>query len=109
MSDQALGQLEQVVLLAILRVGKHAYGNPILREIEERTGRTIARGALYVTLDRLEAKGLIVSSTGEASAGRGGRPIRYVSVTPAGKRALAQARHALLSMWNGLDGVLERP
>jgi DNA-binding PadR family transcriptional regulator len=103
-----LGEFEQVVLLAVLRLGEQAYGGAVSREIEERTGRSVSRGALYVTLDRLEEKRLIGSRLGQPTPARGGRARRYLSVTPAGVRALRGSRAALQSLWQGLDEVLEK-
>ena len=76
-------------------------------EIAWRTGRKASRGALYVTLDRLEGKGLIRSRLADASAARGGRPRRYVEVTSAGVRALRESRAVLLSLWQGLEDRLQ--
>jgi PadR family transcriptional regulator, regulatory protein PadR len=104
-----LAELEQVILLAILQVGDEAYGVPVLEEIRRRTGRRVSRGALYVTLDRLEAKGYIASRTGPPSPERGGRSRRLLTVTAAGVRALRASRRALLELWNGLDAVLDTP
>lgn len=96
------GDFEQLVLLAVLRLGDGAYAVPIRREIEERAGRAPARGAVYVTLERLEQKGYLESSLGEAAAERGGRPRRYYRVRPAGVRALEASWTALRRMWQGL-------
>jgi PadR family transcriptional regulator len=106
MPDVYLGELEQIVLLAVLRLGDDAYAVPILEQIEKQTGRTIARGALYTALDRLEAKGCLRSRLGQPLAERGGRARRYFSVTPAAVRALKQSRHALMRLWNGLEQIL---
>ena len=106
MSDIYLGELEQIVLLAVLRLGDQAYAVPILDQIEKQTGRTIARGALYTALDRLEAKGCLRSRLGEPLAERGGRARRYFAVTPAAVRALKQSRLALMRLWNGLEQIL---
>jgi PadR family transcriptional regulator len=106
MSDIYLGELEQIVLLAVLRLGDEAYAVPILEQIEKQTGRQIARGALYTALDRLEAKGCLRSLLGEPLAERGGRARRYFSVTPAAVRALKQSRLALMRLWNGLEQIL---
>lgn len=104
-----LGEFEQVVLLAVLRVGEEAYTNPLLAEIRRAGGREVARGALYTALDRLEAKGLLDSRMGEPLAERGGRARRYFSVTARGKAALRESRRALLRLWDGLDSVLGKP
>lgn len=103
-----LGDLEQIVLLAILRLGDEAYGVPIRREIERRTGRSLTVGALYRTLDRLEGKGYLTSWFGEPTAERGGRSKRYFRVRPAGVRALRASRDALTAMWDGLEPQVTR-
>jgi PadR family transcriptional regulator PadR len=108
MRDTYLGEFEQIVLLAILRLKDDAYAVPIREEIEGRTTRSVARGALYTALDRLEAKHFLTSRMGEPLAERGGRSRRYYSVTPAGVSALRASRHTLLQLWNGLESLLER-
>lgn len=105
MPEIYLGELEQIVLLAVLRLGEDAYAVPVLEQIEKQTGRTIARGALYTALDRLEAKGCLRSRLGERLAERGGRARRYFSVTPAAVRALKHSRLALLRLWDGLEQI----
>jgi DNA-binding PadR family transcriptional regulator len=109
MPDVYLGEFEQIVLLAALRLGRDAYAIPIREEIEARTGRTVARGALYTALDRLEAKRCVNSALGTPLAERGGRARRYYGVTPAGLSALRASRRSLLNLWQGLDSLLERP
>ena len=106
MPDVYLGELEQVVLLAVMRLGDEAYAVPILEQIERQAGRKIARGALYTALDRLEAKGCLRSRLGEPLAARGGRARRYFTVTPPAVRALKQSRLALMRLWNGLESQL---
>jgi PadR family transcriptional regulator, regulatory protein PadR len=108
MRENYLGEFEQIVLLAILRLKDDAYAVPVREEIEGRTGRSVARGALYTALDRLEAKHFLTSKMGEPLAERGGRSRRYYTVTPAGVSALRASRHALLQLWNGLESLLER-
>ena len=107
MTRNSLGQFEQMVLLAVLRLGDSAYAPAILEEIETRTGNPASPGSMYVTLDRLEDKGLIRSRLADASDERGGRPRRYVSVTAYGVRELRASRAALMKLWRGLEGVLE--
>lgn len=97
-----LGEFEQVVLLAVVRLGKDAYGVPIRAEIEGRAGRRVTVGALYATLDRMEAKGLVHSWFADPTPQRGGRSKRYFEVTPAGVQALADARAMLDRMWRGV-------
>ena len=103
MTEVYLGELEQIVLLAVLRLGDEAYAVPILEVIERDAGRRIARGALYTALDRLEAKGCLRSRIGEPIAERGGRARRYFTVTPAAVRSLKASRQALQRLWNGLE------
>jgi PadR family transcriptional regulator PadR len=102
-SKSFLGDFELTVLLAVLQLGDDAFGVRILEEIEERTGRSPSGGALYITLDRLETKGLIKSSLGGSRTNRGGRPRRYISVTPKGFKAVRESRAAILSLLDGLD------
>jgi PadR family transcriptional regulator, regulatory protein PadR len=106
-TDRAfLGEFEHLVLAAALRL-KDGYGAELIRELEERTGRRVPGGALYITLDRLERKGYLRSRMGDPDPKRGGRPKRFVGVTPAGVRALAEHREALLRIWEGLELQLE--
>ena len=98
-----LGEFEQIVLLAVLRLSDEAYGMLIRREIEKRTNRLLTVGALYRTLDRLEEKSLITSWFGDPTPERGGRSKRYFKVEPLGMRALQESRQALAAMWEGLD------
>jgi len=97
-----LGELEQMVLLAVRRLGDDAYGLGVVDVLEKRVGRAVSRGAVYVTLDRLEEKGLLTSRLGDSVPGRGGRPRRLLAVTPAGVDALADARRAWQNLWEGL-------
>ena len=98
-----LGELEHVVLLAVLRVGDEAYAIPVRAEIRERIRRNVARGALYTSLDRLERKGLLSSRMSEPRPERGGRSRRLYSVTPRGLAALRAARATMQSLWSGLE------
>ncbi len=105
--DGHLGELEQMLLLAVLRLGEHqAYGSRIRDELQVTADRGVARGALYVTIDRLVEKGMLDTWTGGPTPGRGGRPPRYLSVTPAGLEALSRSRRALTNLWEGLDAVM---
>jgi DNA-binding PadR family transcriptional regulator len=108
MSDVYLGEFEQIVLLAILRLKDDAYAIPIREEIVARTGRAVARGALYTALDRLESKHCLRSKMSDPLAQRGGRARRYFTVTPAGLSALRASRRALLRLWSGLESTLGR-
>jgi PadR family transcriptional regulator, regulatory protein PadR len=102
-SRSPLGEFEQLVLLAVVRLEAAAYAVPVRREIEARTRRRVTRGALYVTLDRLEAKGYVESWLADPTSERGGRAKRYYRVRPAGQAALRDSWTALRSMWEGLD------
>ena len=88
MTREALGEFEQLVLLAILHLGDDVYGVPIVDEIERRTGRQVAQAAVYITLRRLEQKGLLSSWMSEPTAERGGKARRCVKVTRAVVNAL---------------------
>jgi PadR family transcriptional regulator PadR len=103
----ALGEFEQLVLLAVLHLGDRAYGVEIVSAIEERTGRAVSRSSLYVTFDRLEAKGHLTSQLKTGDANRGGKMRRYVAVTAEGLRVLRESRETLLGMWQGLEPVLD--
>ncbi len=98
-----LGEFEQLVMLAVLRLQGDAYGVAIRREIEEQTGRAVSRGAVYTTLDRLENKGYLASLRSESPAPRTGVARRNYLIEPEGTEALHAARTALQSMWAGLD------
>ena len=100
-----LGEFEQMLLLAALRLGDDAYGVALMDELETRVGRRVSRGSVYVTLDRLEEKGWLTSSVSEPRPERGGRPRRLVRVTPQGVAELRRSREALLTLWDGLDAL----
>jgi PadR family transcriptional regulator, regulatory protein PadR len=102
-----LGEFEHLVLLALVRLGNGAYGAAIRREIQDRTGRDVAIGTIYMTLARLEAKGMIVSYVGDPSAVRGGRRRRHYLIDTAGQRALGRAHRALKAMTAGINGELD--
>jgi len=102
-----LGEFEQMLLLAALHLGDEAYGLRLSKELENRVGRRVSRGSIYITLDRLEDKGLLSSSMSKARPERGGRPRRIVTVTPAGLEQLARSREALLNLWTGLEDALD--
>ena len=103
-----LGELEQMVLLAILQLDDQAFGTNVMDELEKRVERRVSRGALYVTLDRLEEKGMLTSTLGDPTPRRGGRPKRFLTVTPAGVSAIQKSRKAWMRLWDGLDSVLEQ-
>lgn len=97
-----LGEFEQVVLLAVVRLGPAAYGLGVRREIERRAGREVTVGAVYTTLARLEDKGFVTSHEGEPAPQRGGRARRLFRVLPEGVRALEASRGMLERMWDGV-------
>lgn len=103
MKGEFLGDFEFLVLLALLRLGKDAYGVTVRRELEERAGRSAPIGAVYATLDRLETKGYVTSAVGEPLPERGGRARKYFQITGAGKSAVHQTQQALARMSDGLD------
>lgn len=94
-----LGQHELIVMLAVLRLGREAYGVPIATEIAQRTGREILQGSVYAILERLEAKGLVSSRLGDATPQRGGRAKRYFTLTGEGARQVREAQRALEALW----------
>jgi PadR family transcriptional regulator PadR len=102
-----LGELEQMLLWTVLRLGDDAYGMAVRDELQQRSGRSSARGAVYITLDRLVKKGYLTSRLADPSEERAGRARRYFDLTPEGLEALRQAREALVSTWDGLEGALE--
>ncbi|HXE62155.1 MAG TPA: helix-turn-helix transcriptional regulator [Bryobacteraceae bacterium] len=97
-----LGEFEQIVLLAILRLGDGAYGVTIGAEIQKQTGRVPVSGALYTTLDRLEEKGLLSSAMGDPTSQRGGRAKRFFTVTGTGLAAITQAQRSYQNLMKGL-------
>jgi PadR family transcriptional regulator PadR len=100
MNDNSpLGTFEEQVMLAVLRTGDEAYGMNVRREIERVTGRDVAIGAVYATLDRLEAKGLVASTR----SGAGPSSRRLYAVTTAGARGLAESRQMRERLWEGID------
>ena len=102
---QALGEFEQMVLLAVLGAGQDedAYGINIHAELEARTKRRTSRGAVYMTLDRLEKKGLLQSHLTDPTPERGGRAKRCYRVTKPALEALRASRRALINLWEGLE------
>jgi PadR family transcriptional regulator PadR len=99
---ELLGSLEHIILLALARLDGSAHGMIVRREIEKRTGRNVSIGAVYATLERLEAKGYVSSFTGEPTAERGGRAKRLFRVEAAGKKALQVSEQTIRNMTAGL-------
>ena len=97
-----LGEFEQIVLIALVRLGSEAYGVSITDEIRQQTGRDVSLGAVYKTLERLEIKGLAASRVGEPTAERGGRRKKHYRISAAGQRSL---RHSLRSLRGMLAGL----
>lgn len=108
MGEQSLGEFELMVLLAALRLGETAaYAVSIVDEIRAQTGREVQRAAVYVTLQRLEAKGLAATHLGDPLPERGGKARRYVKVSTAGLEAVRASLGALRSMEAGIEPLLE--
>ena len=103
---QPVGHFEFQVLAAVLSLAGDGYAVPIREAVEAQSGRHVARGALYTTLARLEEKGLLRSTLGEATPVRGGRPKRFYEVTPAGREALRATRAELEKPWRGVGRLL---
>jgi DNA-binding PadR family transcriptional regulator len=99
------GSFEQLVLLAVLRLGPNAYGMTVRRELESRTGQPVSLGAVYTTLERLENKGYLVSRTAEGGPGREGRARRLVTVDGSGVVALQRALDVLDRMRVGVPAL----
>jgi PadR family transcriptional regulator PadR len=104
-----IGEFEQVVLLAALQLEDEAHAPAIGRKLEEDAGRPVSRGALYSTLDRLERKGFLEWRIEARSADGDDQPKRRFSVTEQGLEALRASREMLMTLWKGLDKVLEGP
>lgn len=101
-TDETLQALQQLVMLSILQLDEEAYGALIQQELEERAGRSVAIATIYVTLSRLEKRGMVESWLGEPTPVRGGRSKRYYRVTEEGRDALEATRSELDRMWAGL-------
>lgn len=102
MSSDGLGELEHLILLAILRLGADAYGVPIVDELQRHSRRPILRPSVYLALRRLEAKGLVRSRVGEPEARRGGRARRYFELQPEAKARLRESQRVLNRLWDGV-------
>jgi DNA-binding PadR family transcriptional regulator len=108
MRHETLGEFEQCLLLAVVRLGESAYGVTIRQEIETRAGRDVAIGALYTSLDRRERKGYLRSSMSDPTPQRGGRSKRYFTLTARGAGVLLQSRERMSRMWIGLASDLRK-
>ena len=97
-----LGELEHLILLAIVRLGPDTYGVPIVDELRKHTRRSVLRPSVYLALRRLEDKGLVRSRLGQPEARRGGRARRHFEATPAALKLLRESQRTLTSLWSGL-------
>jgi len=102
-----LGELEHMILLAVLRLGAEAYGRSIREELERQVGRQVSRSVAYVTLERMADKGYLTPRMGDPSPRRGGKAKRYYALSPAGKEALRESGQALLRLWAGHEDLLQ--
>jgi len=109
MAKDMLGGFELQVLLAVMRLGDDAYGVPIADTIEDASGREVAAGSIYITLDRLESKGLVTSRLGESTPERGGRAKTYFHVTGKGVQAVRAAQQTLVKLWSGVPQLKRDP
>lgn len=106
MPRSTLGEIEHLILLAILRIGRDAYGAAIIAEIEARTGRDVSHAAVYIALQRLEAKSYLAARDARGTTERGGRAKTNFTVTALGRTHLRESASALFAMWDGLDPAL---
>jgi DNA-binding PadR family transcriptional regulator len=104
--NETLGRFEELILLALLRLGPDAYGLAVRREIEERTAREVSTGALYTALKRLEERGLVVSRMGEPTAERGGRRKKHYRLEAPGRRALRNSYLDYTKMAEGMGAKI---
>ena len=104
---ESIGEFEQLILFAVVRLGAGATAVTIRQEIESRASRSVSSGALYTALDRLEARGFVQSRLGEPTAARGGKRKRHYAIEPAGARALTRSYDALQKMASGMTARLQ--
>jgi PadR family transcriptional regulator PadR len=102
MKGDRLGEFEEFTLLAVRALGDHTYAVPVQRYVEEATARPVSMGAIYAALDRLEDKGFVQSSMGEATARRGGKPKRLFRVTPIGVQTARELHRVRERIWNAI-------
>jgi len=102
-----LGELEQMILLTVLRLRDGAYGRSIRDEMAGQVGREVTRSAAYITLERLAEKGYLTTRMGNPTPERGGRAKRYYELTAAGKEALRESGRAFMRLWAGQESLLE--
>jgi PadR family transcriptional regulator PadR len=104
-----IGGFELLVLSALIGLGDQAYGVPISEAIEESSGRDVAIGSVYITLERLERKGLVSSKLGEPTPERGGRAKTFFRITGKGLREVRQAQRTFVRLWRGVPQLGEEP
>ncbi len=107
MGRKGLGELEQQVLLALLRLGGEAYSVPLVLEMEEKSGQPVAQAAVFIVLRRLEEKGLLSSRIEGGTGNETGREGRYFKLEPLGRKRLEEARRLMERLWDGIDTVPE--
>jgi DNA-binding PadR family transcriptional regulator len=107
MGRKGLGELEQQILLALLRLGGEAYSVPLVIEMEDKSGQEVAQSAVFIVLRRLEEKGLVSSRMESASDNDTGRERRYFKLEPEGRKRLDEARRLVERLWDGIDTVWE--
>jgi PadR family transcriptional regulator PadR len=100
-----LGEFELMLLLAIIHLGEDAYGVPISRELERHRKRDVSVGSVYAALERLEAKGLIVSTLGDPTPERGGKAKRFFRITREGLRQVQETRRVLTKLWQAIPDL----
>jgi len=103
-----IGEFEQLLLLALLRLGDKAHGMTLRREIQVRTGRTVSAGAVYTAMERLEARGLVSSEIGEPTPRRGGKARKFYEIEERGAQAVASSYQVLSAMAEDLGPILSR-
>ena len=106
--SENLGEFEQLVMFAVLRLDDDAYGASVRDELKGRAARDVSPGAIFTTLERLEGRGLVTSRYGDPTPERGGRRKRFYRLTAEGRRALARSFETVKRMARGLEPKLER-
>ena len=104
---EPVGEFEQLVMVALLRQDAEGYGMSLAADITERTGREVSVGAVYKTLDRLAAKGWVLSRIGEPTPERGGRRKKHFRLSSTGQRALRASLRSLRNMTEGLESAFK--
>ena len=100
-----LTRIEEIILLAVHRLGDNAYGVTIRQEVERLVGKSYSVGAIYVPLDRMAERGWLTTNTGSPTAVRGGRAKRFYELTPAGKEALLTTKQLHETLWSGITNL----